>query len=148
MSNDPDKLNSLFARWKAEHQQLNACTAELCKWFHSQAGVVTPPFLRAAQKLGELRDQLETHFVKEDELGRLLAEARGGITTEIDGVCQERDREHVTLLARLGRLIHSLGTSQPEFDSWDSATLEFELFVDILEQHEEREAETVGWLSV
>ncbi|MCA9158371.1 MAG: hemerythrin domain-containing protein [Planctomycetales bacterium] len=148
MVTDSNKLSALFARWKDEHRQIDARVAELCQWIHSQGKIVTPPFLRAAQKLGELRDQLETHFVVEEELGRLLADARGGMTAEIDSVRQQHDREHTILLERLGRLIHSLGTAEPEFDSWDAATNEFELFVDKLEQHEEREAESVGWLSV
>ncbi|MEZ6077196.1 MAG: hemerythrin domain-containing protein [Pirellulaceae bacterium] len=148
MPTDSDKLSILFARWKDEHRQIDARVAELCQWIHSQGKIVSPPFLRAAQKLGELRDQLETHFVKEDELGRLLADARGGMTAEIDSIRHQHDREHTILLERLGRLIHSLGTAEPEFDSWDAATDEFELFVDKLEQHEEREAESVGWLSV
>ncbi|MEO8272161.1 MAG: hemerythrin domain-containing protein [Aureliella sp.] len=148
MASDSEKLSVLFARWKDEHRQIDARMEELCHWIHGQGNVVTPPFLRTAQKLGELRDQLETHFVKEEELGRLLADARGGLTAEIDGVCHKNDREHTFLLERLGQLIHSLGTAEPEFDSWEAITREFELFVDKLEQHEEQEAQSVGWLSV
>lgn len=148
MSTDSDKLNALFSRWKDEHRRIEARVTELCQWMHSHGPSVTPPFLRCAQKLAELRDQLETHFVKEEQLGQLLADAHGSLTAEIDGVCHKRDREHTILLERLGRLIHSLGTAAPEFDSWDAATREFELFVDTLEQHEEQEAESVGWLSI
>ena len=146
MSTDSDKLNALFARWKDEHHQIDARVAQLCQWLHGQEHIVTPPFMHAAQNLGELRDQLETHFVKEEQLGRLLADARGGLTAEIDSVCHKLDREHTVLLDRLGRLIHSMGTAEPEFDSWDAATRE--LFVDTLEQHEEQEAESVSWLAV
>ncbi len=148
MSTNSDKLHALFAQWKDEHRQLDVHVATLCQWLHGQGHIVTPPFLRGAQKLGELRDQLEAHFVKENELGRLLANARGSLTTEIESVCHKHDREHTVLLERLGRLIHSLGTAESQFDSWDAATREFELFVDTLEQHEEQEAEAIGWLSV
>ena len=148
MSTASEKLNALFARWKEEHRVLDTYVAELCEWFHRPVETSSPPVEQAIVRLGELRKQLEAHFVKEMELGRLLAEARGTVTMEIDSMRHKHDREHANLLERLGQLIARLDTTEPQFDQWEAITRDFELFVDTLEQHEEQEAASIGWLAV
>ena len=120
---------------------------DLSEWFHCEGHVVTPPFLLAAEKIGELRKQLQEHFTREEQLGRLLAESKGKTTQEIDAVCSRNDREHAVLDQRIGGLIIRLGSAEGEFDNWEVVTREFELLVDALEQHEEQEAAQIGWLS-
>lgn len=146
MTGTRDEIDALFGRWKEEHRHVDAALLYLTDWFHQQGTVLSPPFVLATAKLSELRAQLEGHFAKEDELVRLLGEARGSTTMEIESVRRQTEREHATIISRISELITNLGTAQAEFDSWETATRDFELLVDLLEQHEEQEAATVGWL--
>ncbi len=139
-------LNQLFDQWKDEHRELDAYVRELTNWTNQESQLSVPRFLEAVTRLREFRDRLSAHFDKETELGNLLAKSRPGSSREIEGVRRQAAKDHSHLTKRLEALIGRMENAEAEFDSWSAAVYEFNLLIDVLEQHEEQEAESLGWL--
>jgi iron-sulfur cluster repair protein YtfE (RIC family) len=139
-------LNLLFGRWKEEHRQLDQVVQGLGEWLADDAQAHASPFQEAAERLRGLRQRLVEHFAKEHDIGGLLAEARGIATPEIESAQRQAEKDHLALTERLDTLIHRLEPSSGQEEDWRAMAYEFNLFLDVLEQHEEFEAECVRWL--
>jgi iron-sulfur cluster repair protein YtfE (RIC family) len=139
-------LKVLFSQWKEEHRELDAVVRELGDWTAEGSQSQAPNFEEAAQRLRGLKERLTGHFAKEQSIGLLLAEARGIPTPEIEAVQRQANKDHAQLTERLDKLIECMDSGEGESQCWDAAIYEFNLFLDVLEQHEELEAESVRWL--
>jgi iron-sulfur cluster repair protein YtfE (RIC family) len=138
-----DILNVLFSNWKDEHRQLDKFVLELGEWVTSDSQLKTPQFREAANRLRGLSKRLAEHFAKEQDIGKLLAEARGIATPEIKSAQRQAAKDHEILNERLKKLIEGMEASSGSVEDWKRLTFEFDLFLDTLEQHEELEAESV-----
>jgi iron-sulfur cluster repair protein YtfE (RIC family) len=136
-------LNVLFSNWKDEHRQLDKFVQELGTWVTDDAQRLTPQFREAANRLRGLSERLSQHFAKEQDIGELLAEARGIATPQIESAQRQAGKDHRALTERLNKLIDGMESSSGLVEDWKRFTNEFNLFIDVLEQHEELEAESV-----
>ncbi len=144
-----EELVGLFERWKDEHKQLDQVVDDLTGWTsmaEKSQKVEADRFLEAARHLRGLHELLTHHFSKEKIVGNLLAEARGIATPEIEAFQQKADKDHALLSSRLNKLIDYVESAPAQLSNWKSAIQELNLFLDLLEQHEELEAEHVHWL--
>lgn len=150
MTNGEQKANAelgeLFSKWKTEHRELNTQLIDISRWMNDASNRSLPTYEAAISRLMQLQQKLEQHFEHEEKLGYLLARSRGSSTVEIDAVSRQVDRDHRTLAARLEAIIGLLELGQPAGDSWPDIVVEFNLFIDALEQHEEQEESSVSWL--
>jgi iron-sulfur cluster repair protein YtfE (RIC family) len=138
---------ALFAKWQAEHRQLDEFTEELRTWTYEVAQLGIPHFGEAANKLTLLRVRLQKHFQQEDEIGNQLANQQSVPSVEIEATRRKATQDHISLSTRLDDLIDRLAQTEPPFDSWEQAVQEVDLFIDALEQHEEQESASITWLS-
>ena len=138
---------ALFAKWQAEHQQLDQFTEELRTWTYDVAQLGIPHFGEAADKLTLLHGRLQSHFQQEDEIGSQLANQQSVPSVEIEATRRKAAQDHQSLSTRLDDLIDRLRQNEPPFDSWEQAVQEVDLFIDALEQHEEQESASITWLS-
>ena len=141
------ELAELFRGWKSEHRQLDKQMLELFQWMNAASLREDPPFARAAERLRELLMMLQLHFRHEDTLGEKLATSHPNSTVEIDAVRTRPAQEHQTLHDRLEQIIARLDSrSDDDKELWATVVYEFNLFFDLLEQHEELEESSVSWL--
>ncbi len=142
------KLTKLFKDWKDEHKRLDGMMLDLFEWMNSGSHRQSPPYREAVERLKKLLELLNLHFAQEAMLNIALAENHGGVSCEIAAVGERIASEHQTLSERLQSIIEIF--SQPERDSagWPEAVVQFNLFYDVLEQHEEQEENSVQWLAL
>ena len=117
-------IDQLFEQWKSQHCELD----------------------RFAQELEELWHRLSNHFVQEQELGKQIALARAIPHPEADAMMRQSERDHTNIANRLKHLSDRMQDAESDIDAWKSCTQELQLILDVLEQHEEQEAESIGWL--
>ncbi len=135
--------NSLYQHWKEEHQQLNQSIAELSEWLAVQTKLRTTQFLETVRKLSELNDQLQDHFTREEALSDQICEACCHPSPEAEAVRRQSDRDHNDISNRLKHLIDRMQDASAEQDAWKSSVHELGLILDLIEQHEEQESESV-----
>lgn len=137
-------LRELLDEWDDEHRELDRTIQQLVDWVCGEGSPEHDRLKGITYRLRQLQLRLEEHFDKEHRLGKLLADARGASTMEIDAVCRRAAAEHSVLAERLARLI--AGVERGAFASWNDVAAEFDLLVDRIEQHEEQERQSVQWL--
>jgi hypothetical protein len=145
-TNAKHPLAEFYQTWKAEDRALEAGIDEIRDWMHEVNQLGIPHFGETATRLGPLRDRLVAHFQREDEMISQLAELYPSSSPEIEAVRRQSSRDHHQLLVRLDDLTSRLGQIEPPFASWQAAIDELESFVDLLEQHEEQESESIEML--
>ena len=141
-----NSLPSIYQRWQAEDRELEACIDEVRDWMQEVNQLGIPHFGETATRLRPLRARLVSHFAHEDEMVSQLAELYPPSSPEVDAVRRQSHRDHGQLLERLDDLIQRLEQTEPPFDSWQTAIDQVELFVDVLEQHEDQESESFEML--
>ena len=139
-------LSSFYQTWKAEDRELEAGIDEIRDWMQEVTQLGIPHFGETATRLNPLRQQLVTHFQREDQMIGQLAGLYSTSSPEVEAVSRQSTRDHDQLLARLDDLIQRLSETDPPFASWQAAIAEVEMFVDVLEQHEEQEADSIETL--
>ena len=139
-------LKSIYDRWRSEDRQLEACIDSVRLWMHEVNQIGIPHFGETASRLGPLRERLLIHFERESELIDQLAEVYTPGSPEVDAVRRQSVHDHELLIGRLDELIERLTRVVPPFASWQSAMDEVEMFVDVLEQHEDQESESFEML--
>ena len=139
-------LPGIFQAWKAEDRELESSIDAVRDWMQEVSQLGIPHFGETATRLRPMRARLEVHFAHEDEMVTQLAELYPPSSPEIDAVRRQSDRDHSRLLERLDGLIDRLDQTEPPFASWQAAMEEVELFVDVLEQHEDQESESFEML--
>lgn len=139
-------IADFFEIWRAEDRALESNIDEIRDWMHEVDQLGIPHFGETATRLGPLRDRLIAHFHREDEMIGQLAELYPSSSPEIDSVRRQSVRDHHQLLSRLDDLTARLDEIEPPFASWQAAMDELESFVDLLEQHEEQESDSIRML--
>ncbi|MEQ1827016.1 MAG: hypothetical protein ABL921_13760, partial [Pirellula sp.] len=119
---------------------------ELASWVHHQSVLREQQFQDAVTKLGELNARLAMHFDREGAIAAQLTELRGKKSPEMEAAERQADRDHANILGRIKHLVDRMQEAKSEVDSWKTSMQELNLIIDQLEQHEEQEAESVGWL--
>lgn len=138
--------NQVLDDWKREYRQLSDYLLEMVDWTNHVSRSDMPGAVEARRRLRLIHFRLKELFSKEDDLVRLLADVGAGESVEIRSVRLLANKEHAQLLDRLTGLINRLERASTDFQEWDAIARELNLFMDVLEQHEERELENVGWL--
>jgi hypothetical protein len=136
-------LALFYENWRAEDRQLEVGIDGVRDWMQEVNQLGIPHFGETATRLLPLRQRLVTHFQREDQMIAQLAELYPSSSPEVQAVRSQSSRDHHQLLNRLDDLIGRLGKTEPPFASWQAAMDELESFVDLLEQHEEQEAESI-----
>ncbi len=135
-------LAELYDRWQAEDRELQSSIDAVRDWMREVNQLGIPHFGETATRLRPLRDRLVTHFDREDEMVVQLAELYPASSPEMGGVRRQSSSDHEKLFGRLDDLIERLNQPEPPFSSWEAAMQEVQLFVDVLEQHEEQESDS------
>jgi hemerythrin-like domain-containing protein len=136
-------LSKIFETWQAEDRELEACLDEVRDWMREVSQLGIPHFGETATRLRPFHDRLVLHFDREDKMIGQLAQHYPSSSPEVSAVRTQSDHDHKHLLVRLDDLMARLNQTEPPFASWQAAMEEVELFVDVLEQHEERESESI-----
>ena len=140
---DNPKVDMLFADWKTQHQILDRFTTDLSEWIGRQSKLRTAQFRETVQKLSDLSFQLSTHFAKEEEIGKQLRALHRGNSPEAEAVRRQSERDHAQISSRLKHLIDRMQDAEAECDAWKKGVNELSLIIDVIEQHEEQESESV-----
>ena len=139
-------LPKIFHKWRAEDRELELRINELREWMGEVSQLGIPHFGETATRLGQVRERLVQHFEREDEMVTELASLYPDSSPEIASIRKQSSRDHSLLLSRLDDLSKRLSELEPPFESWQQAMQDVEFFVDTLEQHEDRESESVMML--
>ena len=143
---DKPKVDVLFEHWKAEHQVLDRFTSDLSEWIDRQSKLRSSQFRETVEKLTELNEQLRTHFSREQEIGEKMSSVHCDGSPEVEAVQRQTDRDHDNILNRLKHLIDRMQEAETESDAWKKGVYELGLIIDVIEQHEEQESESVNCL--
>jgi len=138
--------NEVFDRWKSEHQLLEQYTSNLCEWIASQTKLRDLQFQETVKKLAELNEQLQGHFMREGQISEHLQSAHRDCTLDADAVKRQIDKDHANISNRLKHLIDRMQEAEHELDAWKKGVHELGLIIDLIEQHDEQEAESVTCL--
>jgi hypothetical protein len=142
--------NSMMPRaiqaWRQEDRELESRVDQVRDWMREVSQFGIPYFGEAATRLRPLRAKLEEHFALETELLLLLGDSYPSSSPEVEAVRRQSEHDHDLLLERIDDLVSRLEQVEPPFRSWLEAMDEVDLFVDVLEQHEEQELESLSML--
>jgi len=139
-------IDQLFDQWKSEHAELDNYAMELARWIRDQTKRRDAQFREAVTRLNDLSSRLADHFAIEQTIGEKLIDAQGRPRPETESLHRQADRDHANIKVRLKHLSDRMLEAESECDAWKSSGVELNLILDMLEQHEEQEAESVGWL--
>jgi hypothetical protein len=147
-------LNRAFQSWQSGIQRTLDHSQELVDWFYAQQRHANEGgdsqsrgdvLAQANARLRALKQHLLDRFAREDTLRQLLTEVRGR-TAELAVLRNQAEREQTILLDRLEQLFDTIQHETLEVVRWQEMANELNLFFDLLEQHEEQEAESISWL--
>ena len=135
--------DGLFEQWKSEHRDINMLMIELTEWISIQSKQRNSQFEDTVKKLAGLDSQLQAHFAREETLCDRIAESYQAGSWEAEAVRRQSDRDHMDIKNRLKHLIDRMQEAKSEQDAWSEGAYELGLIIDIIEQHEEQESESV-----
>jgi iron-sulfur cluster repair protein YtfE (RIC family) len=136
----------LFQGWKEEHCELDRQAMELSVWLHDQSKLRAAQFREAVSRISDLKERLTSHFKNEELICEELLKQRGWGSHESQAVQRQSNRDHEVISSRLKHLIDRMQEGESDCDSWTTGVRELNLILDVLEQHEEQEEESVGSL--
>lgn len=137
------QVDGLYQHWQAEHRTLNQSITALSEWIALQSQLRTAQYTETVAKLNELNSQLQDHFSGEEALSNQICESSCHVSPEADAVRRQNDRDHTDITNRLKHLIDRMHEASAEQDAWKSGVYELGLIIDLVEQHEEQESESV-----
>lgn len=140
---DNPQIDTLFDDWKEEHQILDRFTTDLSEWMDRQSKLRMTQFRETVQKLSDLNSQLSTHFAKEEAIGKQLRALHCENSPEAEAAQRQSERDHAHISSRLKHLIDRMQDAESECDAWKKSVYELSLIIDVIEQHEEQESESV-----
>lgn len=144
MNTDPSKsLAALYRDWQAEDRALEAGIAEIRRWMYEVSQFGEPHFGEIATRLKLFRQQLIQHFEREREMLIEIADSHLTSTREVNAMGEQSSVDRGRLFAQIDDLMERLNQVDPPFNSWQQAMKEVEDFIDVLEQHENREVENM-----
>lgn len=139
-------VDRLFEDWKAQHELLDQFTSDLSEWIDRQSKLRMNQFRETVQKLSDLNSQLSIHFAKEELIGKQLRELHCGNSPEAEAAQRQSEKDHAHISSRLKHLIDRMQDAESESDAWKKGVHELSLIIDVIEQHEEQELESVCYL--
>ncbi len=139
-------LALIYDSWQEEDRELETRIDEVRDWMLEVNQLGIPHFGETATRLRPLRERLFIHFGRENELISQLANFYPASSPEIEAVRKQSIADHDQLLSRLENLIDRLNLPEPPFQSWTEAMDEVSMFVDAIEQHEDRESDSIQML--
>ena len=132
-------LESVLQLWREEDRGLEICVDELRDWMREVEQIGFPHFGETATRLRPLRARLVEHFRREDELADRLSELYPDGSPEVKSVYERASRDHDQLLDHIDQLIDRLSQTDPPFASWQVAMTEVQLFIEMIDRHEQQE---------
>ncbi len=136
--------SDLFDQWQSEDRQLKSYMDELREWMNQVNQLGIPHFGEAGSRLASLRQRLQQHFEREDEIVQSLAAHFVASDATVAALRANSGEDHQLILNRLDSLMKRLHQLEPPFESWLAAMNEIELFVEGLNQHEKDESNYVA----
>lgn len=153
MNREPDtSARDLFRRWQAEVRELEGFVDGLRDLMQKMGEGSPYGFEGPLVGLLDLKSRLCDHFDREDRIIAALASTFDHPPTELEATLRQAKHDHRQLIERLDRFADRLRRWQPHSDvppdseARDHALAELELFVDLLEQHEDQENESIELL--
>ena len=143
--NEPNG-NAVFDQWKSEHQSIERYAAGLSEWIATQSKLRSLQFRETVKKLAELNEQLQSHFAREEQICQHLKSAHLDCPMDAEAVQRQIDRDHEDISNRLKHLIDRMQEAELEMDGWKKGVHELGLIIDLIEQHDEQESESVSCL--
>ena len=143
---DESNGNAVFDQWKSEHQEIDRYTASLSEWIAFQSKLRSKQFQETAKKLTELNGHLQLHFAREKQICHHLKTAHSECPMDAEAVQRQIDRDHAAISIRLKHLVDRMQEAEFELDSWKKGVHELGLIIDLIEQHDEQESESVNCL--
>lgn len=137
--------NGTHPHWQAERLSIEDNVRSIRAWAKDAASLATPPMGQLGEKLCELADLCRSHFRREAQIYDQLQEELGCI--EVEAAKRQAEADHRHLLERFDLLSNQLAGSRTPFANFEEACERAEWLFDDLDQHEEREAESIQWLS-
>lgn len=141
-----ETLSTIFTDWQNEEEQLEVFIDAVRDWMGEVGQLGIPHFGEAATRLRPLRQRLDIHFEREDSIVQQLGALYESGSPEIDAVRRQSIRDHQKLLDFLDDFIRRLDETDPHFKSWEQAMEQLEMFVSLLEQHEDQESDSIQTL--
>ncbi len=136
----------VFEIWRREDCELSARLDAIRCFMVSEASPDASCCASVASRLKQFREYLVDHFGAENELSDQLAVFYPKASPEIEAMKRQSFRDHQRLLGQLDGLVADLDQSELHSGLWKTAIEKVEWFVDLLEQHEDQEAESVSAL--
>ena len=94
----------------------------------------------------ELNEQLQAHFARERVLCEQMHDAHPNCQVDADAVQRQVERDHSHISSRLKHLMDRMQDAESEVDAWMKAVHELGLIIDLIEQHDEQEFDSVNCL--
>jgi iron-sulfur cluster repair protein YtfE (RIC family) len=135
--------DELFEQWKAEHREIGKFMHDLSQWISNQTKQRASQFQETVNRLNDLNSQLQAHFAREEALSIRLCESYQFGSPEAVAVGRQSDRDHADISNRIKQLADRMTATQSEQDAWTKGVFELGLIMDLIEQHEEQESESV-----
>jgi len=138
--------NAVFDQWTFEHQVIDRFTVNLTEWIAAQSKLRCLQLRQTVEKLRELKEQLQSHFEREEEICRHLKTAHRDCSLDAEAMQRQTDRDQSGISARLKHLIDRMQEAEFEMDSWKKGVQELGLIIDLIEQHDEQQSESISSL--
>ena len=145
-TNDDSQGDWAFDHWNTEHEAIDRYTANLSQWIASESKLRSLQFQETVKKLTELNEQLQAHFARERQLCQQMQDAHRDCPKDADAVQRQVGRDHTSITSRLKHVIDRMQDAEFEMDAWKKGVHELGLIIDLIEQHDEQESESVNCL--
>lgn len=139
-------VHEIFAKWRSEDELLGRQLDSIRQWMRELDQLGKQHFGETATRLKLLRETIVDHFEREEALVKKLSEHYSPDSPELAAVKNQASREHQNLLDRFDDLIRRLDLVEPPFESWQQAMDEMQDLVNLFEQHEANEWESIEML--
>ena len=144
--NVTSEICRIFGDWQVDDQKLAACIDEIRDWMLEVNQLGIPHFGETASRLRPLRESLQSHFEREDQILNKLSELYSPTSPEVEAFARQTKLDHRSLMMRLNDLHSRLKEVDPPFESWTAAMDEVDVFFEAMQQHELQESDRVCML--
>jgi hypothetical protein len=136
--------NAAAKQWHCGHHLVDEAIRRTRRWICEASQNGTPSYRDLASQLRDFSAPLRAHFQQGNELYESLRQELWCVEVESAKRQAAADQHH--LLVRLEAFVMRLEEVEPPFASFEHAQNQLEWFFDELDQLEERESDSFGWL--
>jgi hypothetical protein len=137
---------ALFLQWRTERTRVVGQVASLRLVISQSSALSSKDIAELRSSVGVLAERMQSHFRSETETYDALREELGCI--EVETAKRQAEADQVHLLSRLTRIREQLeGSREDVVGSFEAVTEKLDWLFDDLDQHHERECESIEWLS-